>query len=179
MRDDHHGHGHHDHAHEPHHHDANGHHHPHPPGHNRPAGKPLQWQTPHLPHDHAHEPADPGAVDLDLVEQAFVEGFVRAPDVSSFLRLARVPFVGEAEDGRRLHLLRVETEDMVDVGAVMPLIGRAAVNYHPLPSRLTSRRRRLSFIYHDGREIRRLGFADARSLQDKTEPSQFALGEDQ
>ena len=146
MHDDHHHGGHsrdHDHGSHSHSHD---HRHPHPPGHNGPAGKALQWQTPHLPDDRAREqPADVKTADIDLVETAFLEGFARAPDPSSFLRLAGIPFVGETADGRRLHLLRVETEDLVDVGAVMPLVGGAGVAYHPLPARLTSHRRRAGF----------------------------------
>ena len=136
-------------------------------GHNAPAGRAVQWQTPHLPHDHVHDaPADPRSEDIDLVETAFVEGFARAPDPVSFLRLAGIPFVGEAADGRRLHLLRVETEDAVDVGAVMPLLGGDGVRYDPLPAKLTSRRRRLGFLFHDGAGIARLDFAAARALRD-------------
>lgn len=173
MHEDHHHHGGHDHH---HHHGPNGHHHhPHPPGHNGPAGRPVQWQTPHLPHSH-EQPAEPGAQDIDLVETAFMEGFARAPDAASFLRLAGIPFVGEASDGKRLHLLRVETEDMVDVGAVMPLVGGAGVTYHPLPAKLTSHRRRLAFIYHDGVQSQRLGFAAARALADRSAASQFVIG---
>jgi hypothetical protein len=173
MHDDHHHHSH-DHGH--HHHGPDGHHGHHPLGHNGPAGKPLQWQTPHLSRDQANQPpADPASVDLDLVETAFLEGFARAPDPSSFLRLAGIPFVGETADGVRLHLLRVETEDLVDVGAVMPLVGGTGVAYHPLPARLTSHRRRLAFIYHDGSEQRPLGFAAARGLADRSAASQFAV----
>ena len=175
MHDDHDHHHHHGDGHW-HSHGPNGHHHSHPPGHNGPAGKPLQWQTPHLPPDHAKEqPADPGNVDLDLVETAFLEGFARAPDPSSFLRLAGIPFVGETAEGLRLHLLRVETEDLVDVGAVMPLVGGAGVAYHPLPTRLTSHRRRLAFIYHDGTQQKHFGFAAARALTDRSAASQFAI----
>jgi hypothetical protein len=172
MHDDHHHHhgdGHH-HAGGDHHHGPNGH------GHNGPAGKPIQWQTPHLPHEHGQQRAeDPSMQDIDLVETAFIDGFSRAPDVSSFLRLAGVPFVGETTDGTRLHLLRVEMEDMVDVGSVMPLVGGAGVTYQPLPARLTSHRRRLAFVYHDGAEPRRLGFAGARALADRSAASQFAV----
>ena len=171
MHDDHHHHGH-DHG-DGHHHGPNGHHHPHPVGHNGPAGKPLQWQTPHLPH--APEPANPRATDLDLVEIAFLEGFSRAPDPSSFLRLAGIPFVGETAAGVRLHLLRVETQDMVDVGAVMPLIGGGGVTYHPLPAKLTSHRRRLAFVYHDGAGQRPLDFGTARLLADRSEAAQIAM----
>ncbi|PAQ06455.1 hypothetical protein [Mesorhizobium temperatum] len=170
MHDDHHYHSH-DHGDGHHHHD-----HPHALGHNGPAGKPVQWQTPHLPHDQAQEsPVDLASVDLDLVETAFLEGFARAPDPSSFLRLAGIPFVGETANGMRLHLLRVETEDLVDVGAVMPLVGGTGVAYHPLPARLTSHRRRLAFIYHDGTEQKPLGFAAARALADRSATSQFAV----
>ena len=82
---------------------------------------------------------------------------------TSFLRLAGIPFVGETATGTRLHLLRVETEDVIDVGAVMPLVGGAGVAYDPLPSRLTSRRRRLAFVYHDGTGPKHLGFGAARA----------------
>ncbi|WP_245316167.1 hypothetical protein [Mesorhizobium wenxiniae] len=101
MHDDHHHSG--DHGDGHHHHGPNGHHdHPHALGHNGPAGKPLQWQTPHLPPDQAHKPpVDPATVDLDLVETAFLESFARAPDPSSFLRLAGIPFVGDMADGVR------------------------------------------------------------------------------
>jgi hypothetical protein len=167
-----------------HHHHGDGHwhshgsnaHHPHPVGHNGPTGKPLQWQTPHLPHDHGDEqPANPTNIDLDLVETAFIEGFARAPDVASFLRLAGIPFVGETADGSRLHLLRIETQDLVDVGAVMPLVGGAGVAYHPLPARLASHRRRLAFVYHDGAQQRHLDFAAARALTNRSAASQIAI----
>ena len=173
MHDDHHhgdDHHHHHHGGGHHHHGPNGH------GHNGPAGNAVQWQTPHLPHDHGHrQTEDPATQDIDLVETAFIEAFSRAPDASSFLRLAGIPFVGETTDGRRLHLLRVETEDMVDVGSVMPLVGGAGVTYHPLPARLTSHRRRLAFVYHDGTEQKRLDFAAARALADRSAASQFIV----
>jgi hypothetical protein len=167
----HHHHGHDRHGHHPH---ANGHGHPHPPGHNGPSVRPVQWQTPHLA-DAPEPPADEAAADLDLVEAAFVEGFSRASDVASFLRLAGIPFVGETLTGTRLHLLRVETDEMVDVGSVMPLVGGAGVTYHPLPSRLTSRRRRLAFVYHDGKGAAPLSFAEARALTDQSRSSQLLI----
>lgn len=162
-----------------HHHDhgggghAHSHSHSHGHGHNQPVGRSVQWQTPHLPHGHAHEPEDPRKTDLDLVEAAFVEAFSSTSDVTSFLRVAGVPFVGEDSSGKRFHLLRVETEDFVDVGAVAPLLGGQGVRYDPLPAKMTSRRRRLAFVFHDGSSVQRLDFAAARSLIDRTEASQF------
>lgn len=159
-----HGGGGHSHSHSHSHSHASGHSHGH--GHNHGPARAAQWQTPHLPHDHVHAPEDPRNVDLDLVEKAFVEAFSAASDPTSFLRVAGIPFVGEEPSGRRLHLLRVETEDLVDVGSVAPLIGGGGVRYDPLPAKLTSRRRRLSFLYHDGASVRRLDFAAARALAD-------------
>jgi len=50
------------------------------------------------------------------VEAAFFEGFLGASDTTSFLRLARVPFEGTADDGARLVLLRVEVDSVADIG---------------------------------------------------------------
>ena len=138
--------------------------HPHArPGHNA-ARETAQWQTPHLPTGHAEEPAAPHERDLDLVEASFVEGFVRCSDATSFLRLAGIPFEGVAADGRRLYLLREEIEDVTDVGSAVPLLGGQGMRYDPLPEKLVSRRRNLSFAYHDGTQLVRLAFAEARAL---------------
>jgi hypothetical protein len=150
----------HDHAHRP----AHGHAHPHArPGHNG-ARNAAQWQTPHLPAGHIEEPITPHERDLDLVEASFVEGFMRCSDATSFLRLAGIPFAGVGPDGRQLHLLRVEIEDKTDVGSTVPLLGGDGFRHDPLPEKLVSRRRHLSFAYHDGAGLVRLAFAEARAL---------------
>ena len=133
------------------------------PGHNA-ARETAQWQTPHLPDGHAQQAPAPGERDLDLVEASFVEGFARCSDATSFLRLAGIPFEGVAADGRRLCLLRVEIEDMTDVGSAVPLLGGGGMRYDPLPEKLVSRRRHLRFAYHDGAQLVWLGFAEARAL---------------
>lgn len=153
-----HGHSH-DHPHE--HTDAD-HNHPPGPGHNSPR-RALQWQTPHDSNTQAPEPRQPEP-DFDLVEAAFIEGFARAEDPTSFLRLARVPFAGKSADGHTLNLLRVETEDAVDVGSITPHLGGGSMSYKPLPAKMASRRRRLAFIYFDGQGARRLTFAEALTL---------------
>jgi hypothetical protein len=160
MHDDHshdHGHDHH-HGHGHQHH----HHHPHGLGHNA-ARRAAQWQT---PHDTAASQAS-GPVpeaDFDLVEAAFVSGFANAPDPTSFLRLARIPFIGKNAEGEVLQLLRVETDEAVDIASLTPHIGGASMRYDPLPAKLVSRRRRLAFIYFDGKAARRLSFAEALAL---------------
>ena len=138
------------------------------PGHNHALApqRVAQWQRPHLDdvhaggaHDETH--AEP---DLDLVETAFVEGFASAPDPTSFLRLAQVPFEAVAADGVRLALLRVEVEAVTDVGSLMPHLGGASFRYDPWPAALVARRRRLRFVYGDGRGLRTFSFAAVRGL---------------
>jgi len=145
---------------------SHGHPHRHPhaqPGHNA-ARDAVQWQTPHLPAGHVHEPVAPREADFDLVEASFVEGFTRCSDATSFLRLAGIPFSGMAADGRRFSLLRVEIEDLTDVGSAVPLLGGEGFRYDPLPEKLVSRRRHLRFVYHDGMQVTRLAFVEARAL---------------
>jgi hypothetical protein len=136
-------------------------------GHNHPSGakRPLQWQTPHRAH--ASPPEDEGhrsETDLDLVEAAFVEGFLLASDPTSFLRLAKVPFEGMAAGGTRLALLRIEIENVTDVGSITPHLGGASFRYDPLPARMVSRRKRLRLVYFDGQKPRMLTLAEALSL---------------
>lgn len=146
--------------------ESHSHGHAHQAGHNhgaspRPA---AQWQTPHLPHapeesDHPHvEP------DLDLVETAFVESFATATDPTSFLRLARVPFDAVTTQGVRVSLLRVETGETTDIGAVMPHLGGGSFRYDPLPAAMTSRRRTLRFVYFDGQATVPMTLAQVRAL---------------
>ncbi|WEX73807.1 hypothetical protein PYH37_001148 [Sinorhizobium numidicum] len=142
------------------------------PGHNRQRGT-LQWQVPHRPE--SEDLSLPLQRDLDLVEASFVENFARATDRTSFLRLSGIPFVGLDGSGKALHLLCVEVADRTDVGAVVPLLGGTGVRYDPLPSRMTSRRHDLGFLYHDGRSTLRLSFAEARKLEDRTDASHFDI----
>jgi hypothetical protein len=148
--------------HHDHHHDGEDHHHPHGLGHNA-ARRPIQWQTPHDPSASQGETraAEP---DFDLVEAAFVAAFANAPDPTSFLRLARIPFTGTTAEGEVLKLLRVETEEAVDVGVISPPLGGGPMRHDPLPAKLVSRRRRLAFIYFDGTRARPLSFAEALAL---------------
>ena len=139
------------------------HHLPHPHGHNARRDA-MQWQTPHLSVGHVAD-TPPQEHDVDLVEASFIEGFAQTSDATSFLRLAGIPFVGVRTDGTRLTLLRVEIEDLTDVGSATPLLGGEGFRYDPLPERMVSRRRLLHFAYHDGKGIVRLHFAGARGLR--------------
>ena len=139
------------------------HHEPHGPGHNI-ALRPAQWQTPHDPSAADKEGHAPEQ-DFDLVEDAFVTGFTNAPDPTSFLRLARIPFEGKSSQGETLRLLRVEMDETVDVASVTPHLGGGSMRYDPLPAKMVSRRRELAFIYFDGQTTHRLSFAEALALR--------------
>lgn len=154
----------HDHDHD-HHHDHPHHRHTHGAGHNH-APRAAQWQTPHQPDAPSSGLEAVAEADFDLVEAAFAAAFPDAEDPTSFLRLAGVPFIGDRADGTRVHLLRVEQEDATDVGSVTPGVGGSGARYAPLPQRLVSRRKRLSFLYFDGETTQRLTLAEARDLSD-------------
>lgn len=132
-------------------------------GHNHPAPRAAQWQTPHRDDGEAEKPQPLAERDLDLVEAAFTEGFLSASDPTSFLRLARVPFETMIEE-KRLVLLRVEVDAVTDVGGITPHLGRTSFRYDPLPARLVSRRKRLRFIYFDGHGARSLNLTEMNAL---------------
>jgi hypothetical protein len=138
------------------------------PGHNHALApqRVAQWQQPHLDDPSAGAgAADVQAEpDLDLIEAAFADGFAHAPDPTSFLRLAQVPFEAVAADGTPLALLRVEVDAVIDVGSLMPHLGGQSFRYDPLPAALIARRRRLRFIYGDGRAARALTYAEVRMV---------------
>jgi hypothetical protein len=140
------------------HHEAPG------PGHNHAPPRAVQWQAPHLPHGHAEHAQGQPEPDFDLVEAAFAEGFATASDPTSFLRLAGVPFEASDGAGGRLCLLRVELEQVADIGTMTPHLGGGSFRYDPLPAKLVSRRRRLRLVYHDGRNLRPLSLGEARAL---------------
>jgi hypothetical protein len=132
-------------------------------GHNHPVSPrtAVQWQIPHRTDSEQNRIASES--DLDKVEEAFVESFFVASDQASFLRLARIPFLIESADGGLLHLLRVEIDALTDVGSLTPHLGGETFHYDPLPGELISQRRRLRFIYFDGKGLRSLTFTQARN----------------
>jgi hypothetical protein len=163
----------HDHSHPQSHHE-NGHDHAHhvagvsgyglapAAGHNA-AAQVAQWQEPHR---HDAETPDAPEPDFDLIEASFAENFPNASDPTSFLRLARIPFVGRRADGRTFRLLRVEFELTTDVGSLTPELGGKSHRHDPLPAALVSTRRRLRFAYFDGDGVVRLTLADTRGLEE-------------
>jgi hypothetical protein len=78
-------------------------------------------------------------------------------------------------DGIRLQLLRVEIDALTDVGSLTPHLGGETFRYDPLPTGLISQRRRLRFVYFDGRGLRALSFADACNFENSV--SGLGLGD--
>ncbi len=137
------------------------------PGHNQVNApvRPVQWQVLHgNPKPAGGKAAGAVTADLDLVEAAFVEGFLAASDPTSFLRLAGAPFRATGADGTTLALLRVEIDSIADVGAITPHLGGDTFRYDPLPASMVSRRRRLRFIYFDGTSSRLLSLTEILEL---------------
>ena len=61
-------------------------------------------------------------------------------------------------------LLRVELEQVADIGAVTPHLGGGSFRYDPLPAKLVVRRRRLRLVYHDGSGLQALSLGQAKLL---------------
>jgi hypothetical protein len=126
--------------------------------------RPAQWQVLHGRPKPGGGEAREAVADLDLVEAAFVEGFLAASDPTSFLRLAGAPFRATTSEGTTLALLRVEIDSIADVGAITPHLGGDTFRYDPLPASMVSRRRRLRFIYFDGTQSLSLSLAEILTL---------------
>jgi len=135
MHDDHH---HHHHGHD-HHHD---HHHPHGPGHNH-----AHDHGEHL-HSHVHgDAAKERAEELRVLATAFLDGYRKAGDKTSFLRVAGVPFKRQGTDGLAMHLVETRIESNWQLGTASPAFGSRELVYLPYPGEMVSERETMSFTY--------------------------------
>jgi hypothetical protein len=75
-----------------------------------------------------------------------------------------VRFSATGSDGAPLSLLRVEIDDVTDMGSLTPHLGGGSFRYDPLPARMVTRRKRLRFVYFDGTSLRALTLAEVRTL---------------
>jgi len=135
MHDDHH---HHHHGHD-HHHD---HHHPHGPGHNH-----AHDHGEHL-HSHVHgDAAKERAEELRVLATAFLDGYRKAGDKTSFLRVAGVPFKRQGTDGLAMHLVETRIESNWQLGTASPAFGSRELVYLPYPGEMVRERETMSFTY--------------------------------
>ncbi|MDP2699720.1 hypothetical protein [Thalassospira sp.] len=119
-----------------HHHD-----HHHGPGHNHGP------ETDHL-HSHVHgqSPAD-HAEELKVLSTSFVEGFRKADDKTSFLRLSGIPFHREGADGLTLHLVDAKIITNWQIGTACPAFASRELAYLPFPGSMIEARETMTFTY--------------------------------
>ena len=142
------------------------HSHSHSPGTNRMPRAATQWQAPVGPEVSPMEgPPEP---DFDLVENAFCEAALQANDATSLLRLARVPFVADRGDGKRIYLLTLRVEQSVEVGSIAPGFSVEMPVYHPLPESRIRRQKRAKLVYQTPDGVQEFGLGDVRRMRDLT-----------
>lgn len=119
----------------PHHHDHD-HHHGH--GHNHAHGD----------HLHSHLTVEDQAADLQVLATQFIDGFVKAADKASYLKLAGVPFERPGVGGKAaLKLVDIELKTEWQVGTASPSFGSRELSYLPFPGEMIKDRTNMSLIY--------------------------------
>lgn len=142
MHDDHHHHHNHGHSHGHHHHDHDHGHHHHGPGHNH-----AHDHADHL-HSHVHgDAAKERAEELRVLATAFLDGYRKAADKTSFLRVAGVPFKREGSDGLAMHLVETKIESKWQLGTASPAFGSRELVYLPYPGEMVTERETMTFTY--------------------------------
>lgn len=137
MRHSHqHGDGHHhDHDHS---HDHSHHHHG--PGHNHEAADHL--------HSHVHGASSAEkAEELRTLATSFIDGFRKAEDKTSFLRLSGIPFHREGPDGLTQHLVDVQIVGNWQIGTASPAFASRELAYLPFPGNMVRDRETMAFTY--------------------------------
>ena len=133
-----HGHSHdHDHGHDHHHGHDHDHGHTHGPGHNDSAVHEL----------HSHLKGGGRAEELQALAETFVEGFRKADDKTSYLRLAGVPDSLPGPDGLARRLVDVTISDGYQVATASPGFGTKELVYLPFPGTMISPRTTLTMAY--------------------------------
>lgn len=114
------------------------HHHHHPHNHNH-------AEPDHL-HSHMHDADE--AADLQVLAVQFVDGFLKAGDKTSYLKLAGVPFERPGKGGKTaLKLVDVELTTDWQVGTASPSFGSRELSYLPFPGEMVRERTNMSLIY--------------------------------
>jgi len=118
-------------------------------------------------HSHLHGMGpDDQAEALQVLTDAFIDGFRRAEDKTSFLRLAGVPFEIAPAEGPGLKLVDVEIGTGYQVGTASPGFASRELAYLPYPGELVVERTNMTFVYvslTERREIDLRQFLAART----------------
>ena len=122
-----------------HHHDHD-HGHTHGPGHNHAHGDHL--------HSHVHgDAAKERAKEQRVLATAFLDGYRKADDKTSFLRVAGVPFKRTGSDGLAMHLVETRIESNWQLGTASPAFGSRELVYLPYPGEMVTERETMTFTY--------------------------------
>ncbi|WP_417814650.1 hypothetical protein [Thalassospira alkalitolerans] len=135
----------HDHTHHPHNHDHDHdhahHNHTHGPGHNHAP------DHDHL-HSHVHGQSDADhAEELKILSSSFVEGFRKAEDKASYLRLADIAFQRKGKDGLTMHLVDAKITTNWQIGTACPAFATRELAYLPFPGSMIEERETMTFTY--------------------------------
>lgn len=88
------------------------------------------------------------AADLQVLAAQFIDGFVKAADKTSYLKLAGVPFERPGQGGAKaLKLVDVELTTDWQVGTASPSFGSRELSYLPFPGEMVRERTNMSLIY--------------------------------
>ena len=98
-------------------------------------------------HLHSHVGSPDEAADLAALAAGFIEGFVKAGDKASYLRLARIPSELPSPAGPALKLVDIEIRTNWQVATASPGFASRELVYLPLPGERIAGRTNLTFIY--------------------------------
>lgn len=96
-------------------------------------------------HSHLHQPDE--AAELQVLSDQFIDGFQRAKDKMSYLRLAGVPLELADGDGPGLKLVDVHLTTEWQVGTASPSFGSRELSYLPFPGEMVAERTNMGFVY--------------------------------
>jgi hypothetical protein len=116
--------------------------------HDHPAGHGHGHNHAHGDHLHSHmHDTDPGG-DLQVLADAFIQGFVAAPDKAAYLALAGIPReIPDPQGGAPLKLVDVTLKTDWQVGTASPSFGSAELSYLPYPGAMVRERANMEFVY--------------------------------
>lgn len=117
------------------------HHHDHGVGHNH------SHEHDHL-HSHVHGGSDKErAEEIKTLAESFVDGFRKAADKNSYLRLSGIPFQREGNDGLTLNLVDAAIVSNWQIGTASPAFASRELVYMPFPGNMIGHRETMTLTY--------------------------------
>jgi hypothetical protein len=106
----------------------------------------------HHSHDHLHshihgDSEHERAQEIKVLTTAFVDGFRRSEDKTSYLRLANIPFSRKGSDGLKMHLIDVQIISNWQIGTASPAFASRELSYMPYPGKMVTERETMQFTY--------------------------------